>query len=166
MRITRLRQIRDRLWAARLMADSEPWRMLGRGAKENLALLRNPHRESWLVTFEHERAGVLVLDLDGPLGGYIQVVCVAPALRGFGLGTRMVRWAEKRIFARHRNAFLCVSSFNHPAAHFYAQLGYQPVGNLRDFIIPGHDEIFLRKTVGPLNQKAPGKSRAARRNAG
>jgi hypothetical protein len=29
-------------------------------------------------------------------------------------------------------------------------MGYQKVGELTDFIIAGHAEILLRKTIGPI----------------
>ena len=151
LKFTRLRHARDVAWAAGLMADSEPWLTLGRGLVANRKLLRNPAKECQLVRVGRVRAGVLVLDPHAPLGGYLQAICVAPAFRGQGLGTAMVQWAEERLFAVSPNVFLCVSSFNHAAARLYRRLGYVEVGNLREFILPGHDEILLRKTHGPLS---------------
>jgi hypothetical protein len=45
---------------------------------------------------------------------------------------------------------MCVSSFNHDARRLYQRLGYQAVGELIDYIVRGHSEILLRKTLGPL----------------
>ena len=141
------------------MADSEPWLTLGRGLAANRKLLRNTAKECHVVRVGRVRAGVLVLDPHAPLGGYLQAICVAPAFRGQGLGTTMVRWAEVRLFAVSPNVFLCVSSFNHTAARLYRRLGYVEVGNLSDFILPGHDEILLRKTRGPLSSSTSPKAR-------
>jgi ribosomal protein S18 acetylase RimI-like enzyme len=45
---------------------------------------------------------------------------------------------------------MCVSSFNDGALRLYQRLGYQKVGELPDYIVAGHSEILLRKTIGPL----------------
>ena len=45
---------------------------------------------------------------------------------------------------------MCVSSFNGGARRLYERLGYEVVGELTDYIVQGHSEILLRKTVGPL----------------
>lgn len=46
--------------------------------------------------------------------------------------------------------FLTVSSFNTDARRLYRGLGYRVVGTLRDYIVAGHSEILMRKTLGPL----------------
>ena len=138
------------------MASSEPWLTLGRGYAASLRLLRNPAKEVFLVRNHGERAGFLILDLNGPLGGYIQTIGVAPEVRGRGIGTAALHWAETHIFKSHHNILLCVSSFNRAAARLYRKLGYEKVGRLRDYVVAGHDEILLRKTLGPL---APIKTR-------
>jgi RimJ/RimL family protein N-acetyltransferase len=40
-----------------------------------------------------------------------------------------------------------VSSFNPRAQKFYAKMGYEKIGVLRDLVVTGHDEWLLRKTV-------------------
>jgi ribosomal protein S18 acetylase RimI-like enzyme len=69
----------------------------------------------------------------------------------------MMRFAEERIFRQSPNVFLCVSSFNRRAQKFYERLGYACVGELTDFLVPGHSEILLRKTRGPLLAFTPEK---------
>jgi len=59
-------------------------------------------------------------------------------------------FVERRVFRERPNVFLCVSDFNKGARRFYEKLGYETVGELRDYIIKGRSEILLRKTVGPL----------------
>lgn len=144
-------RVPDRAWAAELMATSDPWLTLGRHRADALALLRDRRKQCFLVRCDGERAGFLVLDLNGPLGGYVQTIGVAPEMRGRGLGTAALAWAERRIFQKHRNVLLCVSSFNRGAQRLYRRLGYAVVGRLRDYVVEGHDEILLRKTLGPLS---------------
>lgn len=143
----------DRAWSADLMAASEPWLTLGRGRADALKLLRNPRKRCFVVRSGGARAGFLVLDLNGPLGGYVQTIGVAPELRGHGVGAAALRWAEARIFRSHRNVLLCVSSFNRGAQRLYRRAGYEVVGRLRDYVVAGHDEILMRKTLGPITQQ-------------
>jgi ribosomal protein S18 acetylase RimI-like enzyme len=82
--------------------------------------------------------------------GYIQTVCIDPARRGRGLGSKLVEFAEERILRVSPNVFMCVSSFNQGARRLYERLGYTVVGELTDYIVRGHSELLLRKTVGPL----------------
>jgi len=141
----------DRAWAADVMAASEPWRTLGRGRADALKLLRNRRKQCFIVRSGGQRAGFLVLDLNGPLGGYVQTIGVAPEMRGRGIGGAALAWAEALIFQKHRNVLLCVSSFNRGAQRLYHRAGYEVVGRLRDYVVAGHDEILMRKTLGPLS---------------
>jgi len=134
---------------AHLMAGSEPWLTLGRTVEASLATLQNSTKEVYVATTAHELLGFLILDLTGPLPGYIQTVCVAPQVRGQGLGARLVGFAETRIFQNSPNVFMCVSSFNEDARRLYERLGYEVVGVLKGYLVPEHDEVLLRKSRGP-----------------
>lgn len=148
------------------MANSEPWLTLGRSHDDAMRLLKNPAKECFMIRASGARAGFLILDLNGPLGGYIQTIGVAPELRGRGIGTKALCWAEAHIFKKHRNVLMCVSSFNRGAQRLYKRLGYETVGRLRDYVVAGHDEILLRKTRGPLSptqSKKPQKRKGAKK---
>jgi [ribosomal protein S18]-alanine N-acetyltransferase len=95
-------------------------------------------------------AGFLILCMTGAFVGYIQTICIAPTRRGQGLGSRLVEFAEQRILQVSPNVFMCVSSFNLDAKRLYERLGYKVVGELTDYIVRGHSEFLLRKTLGPL----------------
>jgi ribosomal protein S18 acetylase RimI-like enzyme len=153
---------------ARLMAGSEPWITLGRDEAACLALMQHPDREQYVALEAGALAGLLVLSMRGALTGYIQSVCVAPAARGRGVGTALVRFAEARIFQESPNVLLCVSSFNDGARRLYERLGYAYVGELTDYIVRGHSELLYRKTVGPLGafQAVPATARAPRPEGG
>lgn len=135
---------------AALMAASEPWITLGRGYEASLRLLLDESRERYVARDGETLAGFLILALQGPFAGYLQTVCVASTHRGQGLGTRLVAFAEERIFRDHPNVFLCVSSFNPEARRLYERLGYVRVGDLPDYLVVGHSEILFRKTRWPL----------------
>ena len=96
--------------------------------------------------------GFIIVNMQGPFPGYIQTVCVAAEERGRGLGARLVAFAEERIFRESPNVFLCVSSFNPGARRLYERLGYAVVGELTDYIVRGHSEILMRKSIGPLDE--------------
>jgi ribosomal protein S18 acetylase RimI-like enzyme len=137
---------------ANLMASSEPWLTLGRSYEAALAIVRDPNREVYVARDERGVAGFLILCMTGAFVGYIQTVAVQPDRQGMGWGTRLIEFAEQRILAEHPNIFMCVSSFNTGARRLYQRLGYETVGELRDYIVRGHSEILLRKTIGPLTR--------------
>jgi ribosomal-protein-alanine N-acetyltransferase len=143
----------DAEWAARIMAESEPWVTLGTGYERSLKLLSNDARERYLAKVSGEPAGFLVISMQGAFVGYIQLVGVASTFRGQGVGKSLIGFAEQRIFRETPNVFICVSAFNKDAQGFYAKLGYRRIGELKDFIIPGHSEFLLRKTIGPIRPK-------------
>ena len=65
-------------------------------------------------------------------------------------------FGEERIFGETPNAFVCVSSFNKGARRLYERMGYEVIGELRNFIVPGHSEVLLRKTIAPLSEFGKG----------
>ena len=97
-------------------------------------------------------AGFTILNLNGGFIGYVQTLCVAPEWRNRGIGSQLMAFAEQRIFKETPNVFICVSSFNPKALKFYRDSGYEVVGELKDYIIAGHSEILLRKSISPLSE--------------
>ena len=75
--------------------------------------------------------------------------------RGRGLGSALIAFAERRILRDKPNVFICVSSFNARARRLYERMGYEVVGELKDFVVRGHSEFLLRKTTGPLAEHVP-----------
>ena len=135
---------------AHLMATSDPWITLGRGYEDSLRIVSDPTREVYVAKAHGELAGFLILSMTGPFVGYVQTLCVHPDHQRRGVGTLLLRFAEERIFRESPNVFLCVSSFNTDAKRLYHRLGYDVVGELTDYLVRGHSEILLRKTIGPL----------------
>jgi len=156
-----IRPIRDETEArtcAAMMASTDPWITLQRGFDACLRAVSESARETYVAVDDDVVRGVIVLDMRGTFSGYIATVCVDAATRSAGLGTRLVHFAEERIFREKPNVFLCVSSFNTRARALYERLGYERVGELRDFLLPGHDEVLMRKSIGPISSSVPGSS--------
>ncbi len=137
-------------WCARLMSSSEPWITLGRSYADSLERMRNPDKERYVARLGSVLAGFVVLNMQGAFVGYIQTICVSPEFRNRGIGTKLVEFAEKRIFPVSPNVFICVSSFNFQARKLYERMGYKMVGALMDYVVRDHSELLLRKTTGPI----------------
>jgi ribosomal-protein-alanine N-acetyltransferase len=135
-----------------MMSSSEPWLTLGRTYEQCVKILTSPTREVYVGAIDGRVVGFAVLIMQGAFVGFIQSLAVDRDLRGRGIGEALMRFAEGRILRDTPNVFLCVSSFNHRAMRFYRRLGYEAVGELRDMIIRGHDEILMRKTTVPLSE--------------
>jgi ribosomal protein S18 acetylase RimI-like enzyme len=133
---------------AAMMAGTSPWTTFGLSEEYCLSLITDPARQTYVCHDDRGVGGFVILDLRGPLNGYINILCVREDRRGAGLGTALIQYAENTIFAQSPNAFICASSFNSGARRLYERLGYQAVGVLKDFVAPGHDEVLLRKTRG------------------
>ena len=97
----------------------------------------------------NEATAFVLLDLRGRLSGYVQSICVRPDRRGRGLGTALIGWAEERIGRESPNVFLCSSSFNAGAQRLYEGLGYELVGRLTDFVVPGMMNSCFEKLMEP-----------------
>jgi ribosomal protein S18 acetylase RimI-like enzyme len=95
--------------------------------------------------------------------GYVRWIAVAPDARGRGVGARLMRYAEARIFEVGPNVFLLVSDFNRAAQAFYRKLGYTEVGALRDYVVRGVTERVYRKTRAPIAPVAAGGGRTRAR---
>ncbi len=143
------------------MSSSEPWITLRRGCDHALHALTNPAREILVALVADVLSGFIVINMGGPFPGYIQTICVFPECRHRGVGRALIKFAEKRIFRETPNVFLCVSSFNTDAQRFYEQLGYKRVGEIEDYVVEGHSEFLLRKTLGPLaDYPAPARKKS------
>ncbi len=151
MIIRRLSGVEEAKQCARLMASTDPWITLGRDYEASLRIVQDPSREVYVATDESGLAGFVILCMAGAFVGYIQTVLVAPDRQGMGIGSKLVAFAEDRIFRESPNVFLCVSSFNAGARRLYERLGYKYVGELTDYVARGHSELLFRKTLGPLS---------------
>jgi ribosomal protein S18 acetylase RimI-like enzyme len=107
------------------------------------------HRDGrGLSCIVRDRAGRLLAGIDGfTWGGYahIEYLWVGAAMRGTGIGTRLLSAAEAE--ARHRGCLKVVlSSHSFQAPDLYRSLGYREVGTTLDTPI-GFTQTFFEKSL-------------------
>jgi ribosomal protein S18 acetylase RimI-like enzyme len=137
----------EREWCAQLMASSEPWTTLGRGLEQCRALCRHEQYQLLVARLEERPCGFVLMHPRGMAGSpYIAAIAVAPEARGRGVGSALLKFAERQ-FEGARHLFLCVSSFNTRARALYERHGYRAVGELKDYFIAGASEIIMHKRL-------------------
>jgi ribosomal-protein-alanine N-acetyltransferase len=143
--------VRDREAIVELLGESDPWTTLGYSKDDwNRIFCPIPQgRESYVIEFDGRVAGVAIVRQKFLLGDYLELLGIALWARGKGLGRTMLGQIESLVFGRTKNIFACVSDFNKPARAFYRKQGYQEIGPMPNFLIPGSAELLLRKTAGP-----------------
>lgn len=144
----------DRKGVIQLLSDSEPWNSLGYGAAD-WSRIFDPlpqGRDCYIAELDGQVAGVAIVKQKFLLGDYLELLGVAAWARQKGVGGHLLTYIERLVFDRAKNLFACVSDFNEPARAFYKKHGYQEIGPMPNFLIPGSSEILLRKTAGPVRQ--------------
>lgn len=141
----------DREAVIRLLADSDPWKKLGYD-QNDWSRIFSPlpqGRETFVAESDGRIIGIAIVRQKFLLGDYLELLGVAAYARQQGAGKRLLAHVEDLVFARTKNLFACVSDFNASARAFYRKQGYQEIGPMPNFLIPGSAEILLRKTAGP-----------------
>ena len=149
--IQKTNEPKDLQWCAHLMASNEPWITLKRNEQVGIKLLQDPISEVYLLKNNQVPIGFVMIKMKGSFTGYIQVIAISKEFRRKGIGEAAIKFIEDLIFQSFPNVFICASSFNPGAQKLYQKLGYETVGILKDYIIMGYDEVFMRKTRGPLD---------------
>jgi ribosomal protein S18 acetylase RimI-like enzyme len=144
----------DRDAVVELLAGSDPWSHLGYTAADwdRLFAPLPQGRDGFVIELQGKVAGIALLRKKFLMGDYLELLGIAPAAQGKGLGGQLLAHIEATVFARTKNLFACVSDFNDGARRFYKKQGYQEIGPMPNFLIPGSAEILLRKTAGPARK--------------
>jgi [ribosomal protein S18]-alanine N-acetyltransferase len=147
----RAMQAEDRAEIVQLLSESDPWRTLGYTIADwNRIFCPLPQgRDSYVAELDGRVAGVALVKQKFLLGDYLELLGVAEWARHNGVGGLLLKHVEQLAFERTKNLFACVSDFNQSARDFYKKQGYQEIGPMPNFLIPGSAEILLRKTAGP-----------------
>jgi len=134
-------------WCARVMASTEPWITLRRDLAGCLEAVARPGTELFVARDQGSPAGFILLAAYGMAGSpYVASIAVAAEARGRGVGSQLLRFAEEH-FAGRQHLFLLVSSFNLRAEKLYRRHGYEFVGELKDYVVPGHSELIFHKRL-------------------
>ena len=149
-------QPEDRAAVVHLLGSSGPWNTLGYTATdwERIFCPVPQGRDSYVAELNGRVAGIAILKQKFLAGDYLELLGVADWARKQGIGHRLLSHIEQMVFGRTKNLFACVSDFNGPARAFYKKQGYQEIGPMPNFLIPGSSEILLRKTAGPARENS------------
>ncbi len=134
-----------------IMLRSLPWTRYGLDQEALTAMWRsalNSGAEVAVAHVEHRTAGFAwYIDRGGfGLSGYLKLLGVHPDLRGRGVGGILLDYTEQlAIQAGRPDLLLLVSDFNVAAQKFYLDRGYEGVGSIPDYVMPGIAELILRK---------------------
>jgi ribosomal protein S18 acetylase RimI-like enzyme len=144
-------QPRDREAAIALLSVSDPWKRLNYTVDFwQRVFAPIPHgRDSVIIERAGEVAGIAMVRPNFLFGDYLELLAIAPAQTGQGLGVLLLAHVESLVFHRAKNLFACVSDFNEGARRFYRRQGFEEIGPLHDLIIRGSAELLLRKSMGP-----------------
>lgn len=146
--------------SATLLSSNEPWITLGRDYEYSLNKVYDTRDQLYVAKRDGIVLGCILIELYGQLKGFVRSICVDEKARGQGIGSLLLDFAEKLIFREHPNVFIFAASFNHGAKKLYLRQGYQEIGLFKDYILPGYDEILMRKTIGPVNPFEESKSKS------
>ncbi len=160
--MTTVKTIRDAVHGevircAEMMTATDPWRFFSYTVEECLAGLSAPDAAVKVALSSGEVIGFVAVRAKGvgssPL---VTALCVRDGDQGLGVGTSLIEAVEREVFDGGSNLFLFVSSFNLGAIRLYTRLGYEKVGELTNYNVPGHSEYLLRKTTGPRRRTPKG----------
>ncbi len=139
----------DYEWCARLMVASEPWITLKRDLEGCRTTLTRAGTELFVAragAAEDPLGFILLAPYGFAASPYIACFAVAAGARDRGVGSQLLAFAE-RLYRDRSHIFLLVSSFNSGAQQFYIRHGFTPVGELSDYIVPGHSELIFHKRI-------------------
>lgn len=135
-------------WAARLFARNDPWKSLGVTLEQIKKTCCSNDYMVYIAMLDDVPSGALVLHPFGVAGSpYLKYIAVENNFVGKGIGKTLIEFAEDLFRKDSKHFFLCVSSFNSHAQAFYKHLGYEAVGEFKDYIVDGKSEILLHKQL-------------------
>lgn len=76
---------------------------------------------------------------------YLRLIAVARAVQGRGVGGRLLAAVEDAAWRCSDDLFLLVTASNADARRFYLRCGFVEIGTLHDYVVPGVDEVLMRK---------------------
>lgn len=86
-------------------------------------------------------------------GAYLRLLFVQSGQQGHGIGRALLTACEEAARARGQESLmLLVSDYNLGAQAFYRRCGYEEAGRLREYVLPGVDELlFWKRLTSPVH---------------
>jgi ribosomal protein S18 acetylase RimI-like enzyme len=140
------------------IAAMEPWRGLGYRADRLGRWLGERARAGWVwvALARGVVVGLVVVQPQFLLGGFIALLAVPEDRAGQGIGRALVEDAAARVFTGARWLYTSSDSLNRPAGRFYRKLGFERVARLPDLVAPGRVEWLWRRGR-PLSARSSGR---------
>ncbi len=134
---------------AAMLAGMDPWRTLGYGPEALARSLTTPHPDlvRYLALRRGRPLGLAVVRRPWLRGAYIELFAVLPGAQGRGIGAALLGHIEETCRGHTANLWLLVSGFNAQARGFYVRHGFREIGPIPDLIMPGQDEVLMRKVL-------------------
>ncbi|BBL71708.1 GNAT family N-acetyltransferase [Methylogaea oryzae] len=132
------------------LARQPPWADLGYTAEGLQRYLNKDDAalERWVLADGASVAGVLCLRQPWLRGPFLELLCLLPDYRGQGLGGLLLAELHDRArLSGLANVWATATHSNENALRFYRRQGYEQAGVLPDLILPGVDEILLRRRL-------------------
>ena len=103
-----------------------------------------------VVTEAHEEkiVGFSLFDQKGAFSrsGYLKLIVIDQQARGLNVGAKLLQHLEENSQGKG-GVFLLVTSTNQGAQSFYRRLGYEKIGEIKDYVKSGIDEFIFFKKV-------------------
>ena len=131
---------------ADIVAVSEPWKTLRERVDFPTFIGK---KQAYVAVIAGAVAGFVVFSPEPVFarGGYLRAIAVAPAIRGSGVGSKLLSFAERMTAAQAQNLYLCVSSFNKEGQAFYRKSGFTKAGKLDGLVRKGAAEYIYWKKL-------------------
>lgn len=81
------------------------------------------------------------------LSPYVSALGVQAEFQNRHVGAAMLSRAEQMVAENSTDVFLLTSEFNLDAQRFYQRQGYESIGAIADYIVPGITELIFRKRL-------------------
>ena len=145
---------RDIPEVAEIMSTSEAWKCFGIDYGWAFKTLTTMTDALYVAvspeTGEVVGFGSVRRDGVGNIGAYTRLFGVKKKYLRRGIGRQLCDFIWDIAAKTSPNLFLICSENNKPGLEFYEKMGFTKAGILTGLVIPGQNEILLRKTSGPI----------------
>lgn len=137
---------------AAMMAESFPWTRFGYTQADCLKKLCVPGRDLYVAKVDSRPVGFVFVNPEGDFGGaHIRCLCVSSSCRGQGVGTKLMHYISDQLYPA-KSIYLRVSQCNPEAEKLYLKLGFERIGEKRDYNFRGESEFIMCLDRGPKRQ--------------